>query len=110
MLEKKLRLSPKIRLIRPYFFKSKFFNARFSRNNLLLNRFSFVVSKKVDKRAVWRNRYKRVFRSCLEDKLEKIKKGYDFLFVLKKEGIEAKRQELYEEVQEFLEKENLLNF
>ena len=58
-------------------------NIKIARNNAGLSRFGFIISKKIDKRATARNRIKRKLRSCLEEKLEKISKGYDFLFIIK---------------------------
>lgn len=50
-------------------------------NNLSHNRYGFVISKKVDKRAVERNRVRRLFSSILENlKIEQ--KGHDLLVVI----------------------------
>ncbi|MBU1127025.1 MAG: ribonuclease P protein component [Patescibacteria group bacterium] len=48
-------------------------------------RFGFIVSKKIDKRAVVRNRIKRVLSEAVFLNLGKIKHGYDFVFLAKKE-------------------------
>lgn len=58
-------------------------NLKIAKNGKDLSRFGFVISKKVDKRATVRNRIKRKLRNCLEEKMEKISKGYDFLFIIK---------------------------
>lgn len=58
-----------------------------------------IVSKKIDKRAVERNRLKRLIRSCLEDMQIKLKPGYDMLFILRKEALGKKRTQLYQEVE-----------
>jgi len=58
-------------------------NIKIARNGISFSRFGFIISKKIDKRATARNRVKRKLRSCLEEKLEKISKGYDFLFIIK---------------------------
>lgn len=60
------------------------FDLKIRGNGEIVSRFGFVVSKKIDKRATIRNRIKRKIRSCVENNLEKIVGGYDFLFVVKR--------------------------
>ncbi len=83
MLKRKFRL-PKERLRAKKSLNFRDFVLKTSENNLGLSRFGFVVSKKIDKRAVARNKAKRFFRAYIEENLEKIKPGYDFLFILKR--------------------------
>lgn len=83
MLKRKFRL-PKERLKAKKSLSVTDFILKTSENDLGLSRFGFVVSKKIDKRAVTRNKAKRFFRSYIEQNLEKIKPGHDFLFILKK--------------------------
>ena len=47
------------------------------------SRFGFVISKKIDKRAVVRNRIKRLLREAVRNKLEKIPGGFDIVFVVR---------------------------
>lgn len=63
---------------------SPFYILKIKKNGELVSRFGFIVSKKIDKRAIVRNRIKRKMRFCIEQNLDKIIKGYDFLFILKK--------------------------
>jgi ribonuclease P protein component len=65
-------------------FSSSDFVLKISKNQISESRFGFVVSKKIDKRATARNRIKRTFRACIEEALENIKPGLDFLFIVKK--------------------------
>lgn len=83
MLKRKFRL-PKEKLKAKKSLNVGDFVLKTSENNLGLSRFGFVVSKKIDKRAVVRNKAKRFFRAYIEDNLKTIKPGYDFLFILKK--------------------------
>lgn len=81
-------LKRKNRLPKGYLKSEKTINSsicvlKIAKNGSNLSRFGFVVSKKIDKRATARNRIKREFRKCLEDKLNEIVKGYDFLFIIK---------------------------
>lgn len=84
MLKRKYRLSAKIRFLKGQSFNTPFFILRASRNELDYNRYGFVVSKKIDKRAVIRNKVKRTFRLCIENILDEIKSGYDMLFIVKR--------------------------
>src|SRR5258708_2252378 len=102
MFQKKFRLPASTRLSRPQTQYSPFFITKFSSNNLEQNRYGFIVSKKVDKRAVLRNRLKRRFRSQVEQLHTEIQQGYDFLFLLKKEAIEQSTGVLSDEIKKVL--------
>ncbi len=54
-------------------------------NNLKQSRFGFVVSKKVDKRAVVRNKIKRRLRAIVRENLSKIRPGYDVMILTRSE-------------------------
>lgn len=56
-------------------------------NQLPVSRFAFVISKKVHKRAVKRNRVRRLLVEAIRSNLGKIKPGFDFVFLVKKEII-----------------------
>lgn len=87
---------------------SRFFILKFSKNSLPQNRFGFVVSKKIDKRAVVRNSLKRKIRSCLEEMQGSLKPGHDLLFLLKKDAVGISQGELCSEVESILKKQKLL--
>lgn len=89
MLQRQFRLPHSVHLSRPSIFNTQYFSLRYSHNNLSLGRYGFVVSKKIDKRAVVRNRIKRIVRSCIEKEWINQVKGYDMLFLLKKQCVEA---------------------
>lgn len=89
MLKRKYRLGQVKNFKNAYMFGCQFFTFRVVKNNLLYNRFGFVVSKKVDKRATVRNKLKRKISSCIENMVDKIKKGHDMLLVIKKPALEA---------------------
>lgn len=74
--------------------KNPFFILKFRENSSEYSRFGFVVSKRVAKSAVLRNRTKRIVRSAVEQSLEQIKSGYDILFIITKpleESLEVKK-------------------
>lgn len=59
-------------------------------NDLGVNRFGIVVSRKVSKKATLRNKIKRRIRGILKGELPKIKKGFDVIF-LASPGIEKEK-------------------
>lgn len=56
----------------------------FAQNNLSMSRFAFVVPKSVDKRAVARNRLKRLTRESVRLALPDVTSGWDGVFMVKK--------------------------
>ncbi len=70
-------------------FKNNLFILRFLENNLPQNRFGFVVSQKVSKRAVIRNKVRRRLNEAIRANEGKIKKGIDVLLIALP-GIEKK--------------------
>ncbi|MBI4079180.1 MAG: ribonuclease P protein component [Candidatus Levybacteria bacterium] len=65
-------------------FNTPYFLVKIAKNNLLYNRYGFVVSKRVDKRAVVRNSIKRQMQACLQNNSKKVKPGYDMLFIARR--------------------------
>lgn len=64
----------------------------FAQNNLSVSRFAFVVPKSVDKRAVTRNRVRRILRESVRLLLPTIVPGLDGVFLVRKGS--PKAQEL----------------
>jgi ribonuclease P protein component len=62
--------------------KEGFFVLKFIKNNLPESRFAFVVSLKVSKKAVVRNKIRRTLSEIIRQNMDGIKKGYDFIFVV----------------------------
>jgi len=87
MLPKKFRLTSDkdIKLVyktgKP--FLTKFFNFKFKKNSLEENRFCIIISNKVDKRAVIKNKIKRQISEIIRLNMKKIRKGYDVTIVVK---------------------------
>lgn len=95
MLKKKNRLVPGIRFNNSRFLTVPQFILKEKENGLGVSRFGVVVSKKIDKRAVARNRLKRLFRDALSKLIRSIMPGHDILIIVKKEilnssGVENK--------------------
>lgn len=108
MLKRKYRLPVRAKLTRPSSHKSQTFLLRIYKNNLPFSRFGFVISKKIDKRAVVRNRTKRVIRSCIEDLQQKIIEGYDMLFILQKNSVGQKHSEFCNEIEKLFRELKLM--
>lgn len=99
----RLNRLPSTRLQSSQLVSTSLFTLRFTRNNLYYPRFAFVVSKRIDKRAVVRNRLKRVLRQIAYEKTLTKTVGLDLLFIVKKNFIEVPMQELETVVENALE-------
>lgn len=108
MLKKPNRLPATQKLKTSSFCKTPTFSVRISKNNLPDNRFGFIVKKAIDKRAVTRNRIRRVFRSCIEEMFAEIKSGHDMLFFLEKGIIDRKRELILKDIHSLLFEKGLL--
>ncbi len=66
-------------------FKQSSLYLKFQKNDLESTRFGFIVSKKFSKKAVERNRAKRVLREIIKIELPKIKTGLDIVILVNPE-------------------------
>ena len=128
MLKRSNRLSPQIRFAHAAVFHTKFFTVKIEKNNLLENKYGFIVTKKIDKKAVVRNKVKRRVRACIEE-LERsqntrlhlpaqsiggqefgmtLKKGYNMIFFVKKEAVAATAEEISQVIEDIFKKETIL--
>ena len=98
MLSKKYHLSIKERLKTPRSLSLNFLRVVKAKSNLPYLRFAVVVSKKINKKAVVRNRIKRVIYSILEKKLEN-KKNEDFVLILKQDISKLERFKIEKEIE-----------
>ncbi|MDO8621015.1 MAG: ribonuclease P protein component [Candidatus Levybacteria bacterium] len=108
MLKKKYRLPGTVNLRNANLLRLPFFLIKINKNKLLNNRMGIVASLKVSKRAVDRNRAKRLIRSIMEEFWNKMIPGYDILFILKKEAVGKKRIDFYSSIKNILAKEGLI--
>jgi len=85
MVPKKNRLQKKTEIVRVFKkgkgFKEDFLILKLVKNNLEKSRFSFIISKKVSKKATTRNKIKRRLSEIVRLKLKKIKKGIDVILI-----------------------------
>lgn len=107
MLKRQFRL-PVTRATFAQRIHTPFYTVKFASNGLAYNRFGFVVSKQVDKKAVIRNLVKRKLRSCIEKRLDQIHPGHDFLFILKKEAVGKETDTLCVDIQGMLQQHHLI--
>lgn len=108
MFKRKYRLPWGVRFNNSYTFSAPQFIVKIKENKLLLSRFGIVVSKKIDKRAVARNRIKRLIYSSLQELYNNIKPGYDMLFIARIKATESRRKDFDLAIKQALIKQGLL--
>ncbi|NUM25931.1 MAG: ribonuclease P protein component [Candidatus Buchananbacteria bacterium] len=89
-------------------FFSHFFRLRLAKNNLKISRFAVVISSRVSKKAVMRNRLKRQLREIIRLNLAKIKGGFDVVVSSNSKALDANYQELEQQLLQLLRKSHLL--
>ena len=72
------------------------------------SRFAAIVPMKVSKKAVKRNRIKRLIRENLRKKLPRIKDGFDGIFMALPDSLEKNYWEIGKEVEQVLQKAKLI--
>lgn len=71
------------------------------------SRFGFIVSKKISKKAVERNRVRRLLSEAVRQLLAKTRPGYEVIFLAKKAMVGRGFEEILEEVKRVFKKEGL---
>jgi len=89
-------------------FFSKDISLRRVPNSLDVSRFAFVVSTKVSKKTVERNKLKRRMREIIRKMIPIIKPGSDILIIGKKSALELNFGQLETAINEVLSKANLI--
>lgn len=114
MLPKKSRLKDKQRFQEVYL-HGKFFSSgpliiKFAPNNTKESHFGFAVGKSYSKKAVERNRMKRVLRAVVANLTSELISGFDFVISIRKPlpGQHLSVQALTETLRMILKKNNLL--
>jgi ribonuclease P protein component len=108
MLKKQNRLSRITRKKGDKLFTFPLFSLRVSDNGEKTTRFAFIVSKKIDKRAVVRNKTKRVLRSAVEEVTGKIIGGKNVIIIAKKTLTPNKKEEVFDFLQGIFKKMDIL--
>lgn len=108
MLKRQFRLSNFKRTNGERSIASPLFALRFWENRENNLKFGFVVSKKIDKRAVVRNRIKRRLSKSIEELFGKISPGYNFIFIARKEILEKSQSEVAIYIEEIFKKNKFI--
>ncbi|BCX14452.1 MAG: hypothetical protein KatS3mg088_135 [Patescibacteria group bacterium] len=72
------------------------------------SRFGFIVSSKISKRAVDRNRVKRLLRIAIGNLISDIREDYDIIFIARKNVLLLDKEIFFSKVAESLRKKNIL--
>jgi ribonuclease P protein component len=83
-------------------FFNQFWTIKFKTGQMAESRFTVIISTKVAKQAVIRNRIKRTIADCLRLNIDRVKKGLDVIFLIKPNAIKIKNEELKKEVYDSL--------
>jgi len=108
MFKRENRLVRGLSFNNSYSFSVPQFVLKERKNGLTLNRFGVVVSKRIDKRAVVRNKIKRMFRSSLLDLNKNMMPGHDILFIVKAGILSKTKEEIELSIKNVLEKAGLI--
>lgn len=74
------------------------------KNNLDESRFCVIISAKISKKAVERNKIKRRIRAIINQDLKQIKKGFDIIIIVTKNIIDLNFSDLELEIEDSLKK------
>lgn len=85
----------------------RFLILKFQSNGLNLTRAGFVVSRKVSRKAVLRNKIKRRLREALRGELSRLKNGFDLVFFAKSAIEEKEFSDIQSVVKRLLQKAQL---
>ena len=77
------------------------------KDNEEVSRFGFVISKKVDKLAVNRNRVKRAMSESVRRNMNDIEKGYDMIFLAKKSIMRESTSDIMKKVKIWIDQAEL---
>lgn len=90
------------------YFSEKFLALKVVESDSKISRFGFIVSNKVSKKAVERNRIKRLLREAVRLKQNKIKSGFDAVFIFRGKEVKKKFDEVDLVVENLLKRSGLL--
>lgn len=91
-----------------FYFSNNLLSLKATENDSPISRFGFIVSKKISKKAVERNRVKRLLRESIRLMRENIKIGFDVVFIPKIEIVGKSFAEVDSSVEKLLKRSGLL--
>lgn len=109
MLASKYRLKKKINFARieidGVMHQSKSFGMGiYNRKDKDVSRFGFIISTRISKLAVVRNKIKRIMSEVIRKNIKNIKNGYDVVFLIKPSAVKIEKEELEKETYEAVAK------
>jgi len=90
-------------------FKQDFLALKFNKNGLKNSRFGFIVSLKVSKKAVVRNKVKRRLREAVRARIKNFKKGFDIALIALPDSSTKDFEEIDRVVERLFKKTKILN-
>ncbi|MFZ2970066.1 MAG: ribonuclease P protein component [Minisyncoccia bacterium] len=113
MLDKKFRLRKQKDFEKMFtggiYLSCDFLALKAIKNDLSISRFGFIVSNKVSKSAIVRNKMKRRLRESVRRIQEKVREGFDCLFISKQGIAEKESAEIKVAVEKLLKRSGILN-
>ncbi|MEK7169021.1 MAG: ribonuclease P protein component [Patescibacteria group bacterium] len=114
MLASKNRLKKKIDFARieidGVMYQSRSFGMGiYNRKDEESSHFGFIISTKISKKAVIRNKIKRIISEAIRKRLGSIKKGLDVIYLIKPFAVKIDKIELEREVDEIITKNLQIN-
>ena len=89
------------------FYRNDFIKIRFLKNNLGTTRFGIVISSKISKKAVSRNRVRRRLEEIIRIRLDQIRSGFDIVVLFEPEVIGKNYKQVEEVFVNLIEKAKL---
>ncbi len=112
MLKKEFRIRKQKEFDRIFkkgaYFSERFLALKTVENNLEISKFGFIVSNKISKKAVERNRIKRLLREVVRLKYNEIKPGFDAIFIFRGKEVKKSFDEVDTVVENLLKRSGLL--
>ena len=102
MLDKKHRLPKNINFRNIKALSSKAFLVKIKKNEADIFRIGVIVSKKIDGRAVVRNKIKRQIKNCAEKLVKENKLIKDILIIAKKEALGKNNKEVEDQLKKLI--------
>jgi len=91
------------------FYRNDFIKIRFLKNDLEITRFGIIISSKISKKAVCRNRIRRRLEETIRLRLDQIKSGFDIVVLFGPEVVDKNYKQIEETFVGLVEKAKLIN-
>jgi len=91
------------------YYRGNFIGIKFLRNSLESNQFAFIVSLKISKKAVIRNKIRRQLEEVVRLNFDQIKKGFNIVVMVDPQIIKEDYQKIEKELLNIFKKIELIN-